>query len=61
MFSNDGKQVGALHAGQPEGMPPVWNSYVTVEDTDSTTERAKDLGASVLAGPFDVLEAGRMS
>ncbi len=61
MFSIDGRHVGALHAGQQEGMPPVWNSYVTVEDADSGTERAKELGATVLAGPFDVLEAGRMS
>jgi uncharacterized protein len=61
MFSKDAKQVGALHAGQQEGMPPVWNSYVTVEDADASTERAKELGATVLAGPFDVLEVGRMS
>ncbi len=61
MFSIEGRHVGALHAGQQEGMPPVWNSYVTVEDADASSERAKGLGATALAGPFDVLEAGRMS
>jgi predicted enzyme related to lactoylglutathione lyase len=40
---------------------PAWASYVTVGDADATTERARELGASVLAGPFDVMEAGRMS
>jgi uncharacterized protein len=61
MFSLGERHVGALHAGQQEGMPPVWNSYVTVEDADATTEKAKELGANVLAGPFDVPDAGRMS
>jgi uncharacterized protein len=61
MFSKDGRRVAALHAGQQEGAPPLWLSYVTVEDADATTERAKELGASVFAGPFDVMEAGRMS
>lgn len=61
MFSQDGRAVAALHAGQQEGMPPVWLSYVTVGDADAGTERAKELGASVFAGPFDVMEAGRMS
>jgi hypothetical protein len=61
MFSQDGRAVAALHPGQQDGAPPVWLSYVTVEDADATTERAKELGASVFAGPFDVMEAGRMS
>ena len=40
---------------------PAWASYVTVEDADAITERARELAANVLAGPFDVMEAGRMS
>jgi predicted enzyme related to lactoylglutathione lyase len=43
------------------GEPPHWNSYVTVEDADSSTQRATELGGEVLAGPFDVMEAGRMA
>jgi hypothetical protein len=51
---------------QPEqqrdaGAPPSWNSYVTVTDVDATAARAQELGATVHAPPFDVLEAGRMA
>ena len=40
---------------------PAWASYVTVDDVDGTTERARELGANVLAEPFEVMDAGRMS
>jgi hypothetical protein len=64
MASIDGKMVGAI-ALQPQqqrdaGAPPAWNSYITVEDADATLARAKELGATVHAEAFDVMEAGRM-
>ena len=40
---------------------PAWASYVTVDDADSITARARELGATVLAEPFDVMDAGRMA
>ena len=40
---------------------PAWASYVTVDDADAITERARELGANVLAEPFDVMDVGRMS
>jgi uncharacterized protein len=40
---------------------PAWASYVTVEDVDAATARGGELGANVLAEPFDVMDAGRMS
>jgi predicted enzyme related to lactoylglutathione lyase len=40
---------------------PAWASYVTVDDLDATTAKAGELGANVLAEPFDVMEVGRMS
>jgi hypothetical protein len=65
MCSLDGTYVGAMmHQGDQEremGIPPHWNNYVTVDDVDARTERASELGATVAAGPFDVMEAGRMS
>jgi uncharacterized protein len=42
------------------GVPPVWNSYITVESADAALERAKELGATVHAPAFDVMDAGRM-
>jgi uncharacterized protein len=61
----DGKDVAAI-SPQPQmqrdaGIPPTWNSYVSVESADATADRAKELGATVHAPPFDVMEAGRMA
>jgi hypothetical protein len=56
--------VGAI-SPQPQqqrdaGAPPVWNSYVTVENADQAVARAKELGGTAHADPFDVMQAGRM-
>jgi uncharacterized protein len=56
----NGKQVAALFPAR-EGMPTFWGSYVTVESADSTATRASDLGGTLMAEPFDVMEAGRMA
>jgi predicted enzyme related to lactoylglutathione lyase len=42
-------------------VPPLWNSYVAVESADDAASRAGELGATVHAPAFDVLEAGRMA
>ena len=59
------KPVAAI-ALQPQqqreaGVPPLWNSYVSVQDADAVAARAKELGADVHAPPFDVMTAGRMA
>ncbi len=64
MMILDGHPVGAI-APQPPfqrdaGVPPVWNSYVSVDSADTIAERAKELGGNVHAPPFDVMQAGRM-
>ena len=64
MMHVDGKNVAAI-APQPQqqrdaGVPPLWNSYVSVESADAAVERAKELGANVHAPAFDVMDAGRM-
>src|SRR6185503_10813070 len=56
-----GRAVCALSEQREEGIPPHWNNYVTVDDLDARTAKAGELGGSVFAEPFDVLEAGRMS
>jgi predicted enzyme related to lactoylglutathione lyase len=43
------------------GVPPHWMLYIAVDNADESTKRAKDLGAQVMAGPFDVAQNGRMS
>jgi predicted enzyme related to lactoylglutathione lyase len=53
-----GRDVAGIreHAG---GEGAGWSSSVTVGDLDQTVARARELGATVLAEPFDVRDAGR--
>jgi uncharacterized protein len=65
MMRLDGRDVAAISPQPPQqrdaGVPPAWNSYVTVESADAAAERAGQLGATVHAPPFDVMTAGRMA
>jgi predicted enzyme related to lactoylglutathione lyase len=55
-----GKAVAALGSQPMEGVPPVWNTYITVTDPEATAEAVKEAGGQVMMEPFDVMEAGRM-
>lgn len=46
---------------QAMGMPPIWASYVTVEDCDKSVARAQELGASVDMPAMQVMTVGRMA
>ena len=65
MFQIRGKTVGAAAGQRPEerqqGVPPHWNSYVTVSNADEAVKRAQSLGGQVLAPAFDVMDVGRMA
>src|SRR6266508_146247 len=56
-----GHNVAGLGERQDESMPPHWNCYVTVANADAGAARAVELGATLLAEPFDVFDAGRMA
>ena len=64
MASVNGKSVGAIAPLDPQqmpGVPPHWNTYVTVSDVESATATIAPAGGTVIAPPFDVMDAGRMS
>ena len=65
MMNLGGKPAAAIATQPPQqrdaGVPPAWQSYITVESADAAAERATALGATVHAPPFDVMEAGRMA
>jgi len=47
VFERPGSQEGGLMPLDPEwGIPPVWHTFVAVEDCDRTLARACDLGGS---------------
>lgn len=59
VITNAGDKVG--------GFPPMlaeqarWLPYVTVDDVDARVQKAKSLGATILAEPFSVPSVGRMA
>ena len=65
MLNLDGKNAGALYQldaeKQAQGIPPQWLSYALVTSADETAAKAKELGATIMAGPFDVMTVGRMA
>jgi hypothetical protein len=65
IFLKDGNPVAAGSTLMPDvaaqGVPPHWLSYVSTDDVDASVAQAQKLGGTLLAGPFDVMEHGRMA
>ena len=61
----NGLEAAAIYRQSDEerdqGIPPHWKIYLTVENVDETVEKATQNGGTVLFGPMDVFEAGRMA
>ena len=63
IFQQSGADCAAMYqmGADMQGMPPNWLSYVSVASADATTDKAKELGGTVINGPFDVYDMGRMT
>ena len=61
MFRNDGRLVAGIGPLMSEGQPVAWSTYVSTDDLDGLTERAKAAGATVIAEPMQVMDAGRLA
>lgn len=65
MFSRDGKSVAGLGPQPPQmtaqGIPPIWNSYVSVDSVDDTIKKWTDAGGTVVVPAMDVMTSGRMA
>jgi uncharacterized protein len=56
----DGKDAAGIHEHSPdEGVG--WSSYISVDDVDASTTRARQLGGTVATEPLEVTAASRMS
>jgi predicted enzyme related to lactoylglutathione lyase len=59
------EHVAAIAPQSPEmaaaGAPPMWNTYLAVDSVDDTVAKVEAAGGQIAMGPFDVMEAGRMS
>jgi predicted enzyme related to lactoylglutathione lyase len=60
-FLLGGKRVAGVMPIRGEGQPPAWSTYVSTDDADGVAKRALAAGATILAAPMDVMEAGRMA
>jgi len=60
MCKVDGEYVAAIPSST-DIAPPHWNNYVTVASADDAAAKAKELGATLIEEPFDVMGAGRMA
>lgn len=64
MFALDGDLVAGLGQIRQEdieaGQPPVWSSYILVDDAVDVAARAKNLGAELLMEPTEIPDAGKM-
>jgi uncharacterized protein len=54
----EGRDVAGMHEHAP-GDGSGWDSSISVDDVDRATARARELGATVLKEPVDMLGAGR--
>ncbi len=65
MASKDGRVAAGMIPLSPQmsaaGMPPVWTSYVNVDDLDAAVAKVVPAGGTVMQPPMDVMEAGRMA
>jgi predicted enzyme related to lactoylglutathione lyase len=61
--SKEGDSVAGIGGQMPgmEGHPAFWNVYLAVDDVDAVAAKVTDAGGEIEAGPFDVMEHGRMA
>ena len=61
--SVQGDSVAGITGQMPQlqGHPAFWGVYLTVDDVDATAAKAAAAGGKLEAGPFDVMDLGRMA
>lgn len=45
----------------PDGIPPMWMTYLATDDADATTRKIRDAGGTMVMDPMDVMAFGRMA
>jgi uncharacterized protein len=64
MMSKDGREVAGIGwrpAGEGPGLPTAWGTYVQVADLDATLAAAAEAGGTLVMGPIDSLDGGRIA
>jgi predicted enzyme related to lactoylglutathione lyase len=65
MFKIDGRDAAAGYTineqMRQQGVPPHWMIYIATASADESVAKAQRAGGKVVAGPFDVMDFGRMA
>ncbi len=48
-----------LPSNAPKGAPPMWTSYITVDNVEATIKKAEKMGAKSITPLMDVPEVGK--
>jgi predicted enzyme related to lactoylglutathione lyase len=62
-FINNGTPIGGMLSISADwgDVPANWMGYISVDDCDSTADKAKTLGAEIKSPPMDIPHAGRFA
>jgi len=60
IFQSEGNDAAAAYKG-PAGVPPHWGVYFSVANVDEAAAKVVPAGGKIVAGPFDVMDLGRMA
>jgi predicted enzyme related to lactoylglutathione lyase len=61
IFNRGETGIAGLMANPDPSIPPHWQPYIGVDDTDASAARAKELGGTVIAPPMDIPTVGRFA
>ena len=61
IFTLAGMPVAGIGPTPALDVPSAWTVHIGVDDAEASAARARIAGGSVLAGPMDVLDAGRLA
>ena len=60
LLKSEGNDAAALCPAQP-GVPVHWGVYFSVASADQSAAQVAPYGGKLIAGPFDVMDVGRMA
>ena len=60
-FTLNGRKVAGVNGLMDPSQPVAWSTYVSTDDADALTARAKAAGADVIVEPMAVMDTGRMA
>jgi hypothetical protein len=53
--------IAPIPADESDAGPPIWRTYIAVDDVNATSEKIAPAGGRVVTAAFDVGDAGRMA